>query len=534
MSDDFLYDVVDYPPLVHAQMHPSRLGAIARLHGMRAASPQSCRLLEAGCGDGLQLITLAQAYPDAHFVGVDLSTKAIERGESMRATLGLDNLQLVAADLTTWDPGAEPYDYIVAHGFYSWVPLAVRQGLLRLCARALAASGIGYVSYNALPGCHLRRMVWEMMQFHVREVADPKERVRKAREFLGWLGTDVLQRGAYGPAVRQEAEQLLDGHPSVLFHDDLASINNPFSLTEFNAHLLDHGLAFLAEADYHEMNPALLGKEGQARFAAVSGSDRIANDQYLDFLKGRRFRQSLLCLESSTRSERPDPGALMEFHASGHLRGEALAQPGDGSAGIRSGMVRFANPDGAALSTNHPLAKAVLERIGEAFPQPLAIADLLLQARGETAGGESLADDAEAVSQALLRAFELGLLSLQLDPPRFAASAPEYPVASPLARLQVQAGETTIANLRPSMVSMDSRPALELLQLLDGTRDRKAILRDLATRMSTHALPHEDDPEGGERKEGGYRDAHWWAGQLGPTLEDALQLSARMALLLDA
>ena len=534
MSDDFLYDVMDYPPLVHPQMHPSRLGAIARLHGIHAESPERCRLLEVGCGDGLQLIALAQAYPAARFVGVDLSARAIERGEAMRAALRLDNLELVVADLSTWNPGTTPYDYIVAHGFYSWVPPAVREGFLALCARALAPCGVAYASYNALPGCHLRRMVWEMAQFHVRDVAEPKERVRKTREFLGWLGEDVLQRGAYGPAVRQEAGHLLNGHPSVLFHDDLASINNPFTFMEFNGHLGQHGLAFLAEADYHEMNPALLGKEGQARFALVSGSDPLVNDQYLDFLKGRRFRQSLFCLDSSMRRDSPDPVAVASLSVSGHLRGEALAQASDAPDGERSGMVRFADPDGAALSTNHPVVKAALERVGTAFPQPLKIAELLAQARDEIGSSAGFAGDAASLSRALLRAFELGLLSLQLDPPRFAATPGDRPVASPLARLQTRSGEDTIANLRPSMVRLDSQPAIELLGLLDGTRDRAAILRDLALRMAKHPLPAGSASNELEGHEDRYRDSDWWALQLGPTLEDALQLSARMALLIES
>lgn len=528
MSEDFLYDVIDYPPLVHSQMHPARLGAIARLHGIAGASPARCRLLEVGCGDGLQLIALAQAYPDARFIGVDLSTKAIDRGEAMRTRLGLQNLELIAADLMAWNPGTAPYDYIVAHGFYSWVPQAVREGLLALCGRALAPSGVAYISYNALPGSHLRRMVWEMARFHVRDVAEPFERVRKAQEFLAWLGNDVLERGAYGPAVRHEAEQLLNGHPAVLFHDDLASINNPFTLTEFDAQISAHGLAFLSEADYHEMNPALLGKEGQERFSTVRSSDRLANDQYLDFLKGRRFRQSLVCRGSAAWVEAPEPGVVVDFHASGHLRGEPLAVASDDHAGPPAGMVRFANPDGAALSTNHPVVKAALECIGNAFPQPLGVVDLLARARESTNSTAPAAEDAAALSQALLRAFELGLLLLQLDPPRFAATPGERPLASPLARLQVEIGEETIANLRPSMVSLDSRPAIELLRLLDGTRDRDAILRDLAARMAE--FPRESGPDDGK---GESRDAGWWARQLAPTLEDALQLSARMALLLD-
>ena len=61
MSEPFSYDLVEYPAYVHSQMHPSRLAAIARLHGLPAASPTACRLLEVGCGDGLQWLTLAQS-----------------------------------------------------------------------------------------------------------------------------------------------------------------------------------------------------------------------------------------------------------------------------------------------------------------------------------------------------------------------------------------------------------------------------------------------------------------------------------------
>ena len=187
MTGSFAYDILEYPSHVHPQMHPSRLAAIARLHGIAAASPADCRLLEVGCGDGLQLVTLAMAYPRSRFVGVDMSQAAIARGEAIRARLGLDNLQLVAADLLEWNPGPASYDYIVAHGFYSWVPDFVRERLLALCNEALAPAGIAYVSYNALPGCHIRRMLWEMMKFHTRDIDDPRGKIEQAQGFLAWL-----------------------------------------------------------------------------------------------------------------------------------------------------------------------------------------------------------------------------------------------------------------------------------------------------------------------------------------------------------
>ena len=524
MTEGTAYDVVDYPPLIHVAMHPSKLGAIGRLLGIGATSPRACRLLEVGCGDALQLLSLAQAYPESRFIGVDLSAKAIARGEAMRAQLGLDNLQLVAADLTEWDPGDAPYDYIVAHGFFSWVPPFVREHLLALCNRALAAEGIAYISYNALPGCHLRRMAWEMMQFHVRDVVEPVERVRKAREFLEWLGNDTLERGAYGPAIRHEARHLLnDTQPAVLYHDDLSSINEPFSITGFIGQARKHGLEFLAEADYHEFNPALLGAEAQARFEAMCGDDRVVNDQYLDFLKGRRFRQTLLCrAPAAPASAVVQAGAVAGLEVSGHIRAEPLA----GQEPARAGLMRFASSDGAAISTNHPVVQAALRHVGDVFPRPIRFERLLDLARHDAGSLDPAEDDADALAVTLARAFELGLVALHLDAPRFAAAASDYPVASPLARAQAAAGRDLVANLRPSMVRLDSKPALELLQLLDGTRDRATILQDLAARMAQHEVPGSDGTPT-------THSADWWREQLAPSLEQAMALCVRNALLME-
>src|SRR5690606_26802640 len=187
MNDAFAYDIVDYPGWVRPQCHPSRLAAIARLHGIAAASPTHCRYLEVGCGDGANLLPLALAFPRARFVGIDLSTTAIARAERMRARLGLENLELRVADIAACDPGADPFDYIVAHGFYSWVPAPVRDALLALCRDRLGAGGIAYVSYNALPGCHFRSIIRDMLRHHVDGIVEPARRIDEALAFLRFL-----------------------------------------------------------------------------------------------------------------------------------------------------------------------------------------------------------------------------------------------------------------------------------------------------------------------------------------------------------
>lgn len=526
MTDSFAYDILEYPAHVHPQMHPSRLAAIARLHCIPATSPAQCRLLEVGCGDGLQLITLAMAYPRSRFIGVDMSRAAIARGEAMRSRLGLDNLQLIAADLLTWDPGAAPYDYIVAHGFYSWVPESVRERLLALCNQSLAPAGIAYTSYNALPGCHIRRMMWETMKFHTREVDDPGEKIARARELLAWLEHDVIDsKQVYAEIVHHEARDLLKRtDTSVLFHDDMAAINRPLLFSDFMQQAARHHLAFLAEADYFEGNDKVLdAAEARERLARMSGGDLLLKEQYLDFLKGRRFRQTLLCHASVDIQREPVMAAAMRMDVVGQMRAELA----DGAALdlSKGSVVRFHNLDGAALVIDHPVAKAALALVGEAFPAPLAATDLLAHARARAASDASIDDDAAVLAHTLTAGFQMGLLILHCDAPRFATEAGERPRTSELARLQLDAGIDLLTSLRPSMVRLDSRLALELVRLLDGSRDRAAILRDLAARMAALPIPGDE----GET----FQSEDWWREQLTPKLEDGLQQTARMALLVE-
>lgn len=470
MNDVFAYDQVDYPSLVHPQMHPSRLAAIARLHGIRAASPVACRLLEIGCGDGLQLITLAMAYPQSHFVGVDLSANAITRGEEMRKSLGLDNLQLIAADLLQWQAEGQIFDYVLAHGFYSWVPEPVRQRLFQLCDHHLGSHGIAYISYNALPGSHLRRMLWEILKFHAGTSHDPAASVERARECLDLLLLGMPDNTRYRTTLAGEISDLkarLD--PRVLFHDDLAEINDPFTLDQFMRAAGNHGLGFVAEASYHEMSLHNAHPDARAILDEIAQDDIVTKEQYLDFFTGRRFRQTILCRSKANPRPRADPDSIADLALVTELE-HAPELPST------QGGVRFTRPSSGGLETNDKVIQAMLELCGSLHPQALTVASLLQAARDKVDAKDSFTDDLRRVSAFLLRAFEAGLVELHLDAPEFTRHAPSRPTASLLARRQVEAGETRVVSLRPSTVQLEDPMTCSLLLALDGTRDRNAII----------------------------------------------------------
>src|SRR2546423_1022358 len=124
MSDQSLtaYDHVLYPSLAHVQTHPDRLATIAALFGMQTAPVEKCRVLELGCGDGTNLISMAYGLPNSEFVGIDAAGRAIAAGNEMIRDLSLHNVRLEQLDLVKFAAEGNPFEYIIAHGVYSWVP----------------------------------------------------------------------------------------------------------------------------------------------------------------------------------------------------------------------------------------------------------------------------------------------------------------------------------------------------------------------------------------------------------------------------
>lgn len=86
-------------------------------------------------------------------------------------------------DIRNLPSGLGRFDYVIAHGLYSSIPTAVRTRDAGDCAPS-RAEGRGIRGYNALPGSHLRDVVWDMVKYHTRAIADKRAKVAAARELL--------------------------------------------------------------------------------------------------------------------------------------------------------------------------------------------------------------------------------------------------------------------------------------------------------------------------------------------------------------
>lgn len=469
------YAEVPYPGLAFPQSHPDRLATHARLMGLKPAPPERCRMLELGCADGGNLIPMAAALPESEFRGLDLDPHALAAANERAAALGAGNVVFVEADLATLDPGElGRFDYVVAHGVYSWVPEEVRERLLALCRAVLERHGVAYISYNALPGGHLRAMTWDAMRFHARELERPEERVGAAREMLSVLAEGIPGDDPYRRFSAAYAERVLGRSDAVLYHDDLEPENRPLLFTDFVAEASAHQLQYLAEADWFEMSATRLPRAA-ADLLARSGEDRIAREQYLDFLKCRAYRQTLLCRAEQRMPDAPSTDAARELLAAAPVRPTSpRAEPAGRS------KVEFRTPKGATLTTDHPLLKASLLELGAAWPQRLGFEAVLERASARLGVGVDAAGEA-ALADLWLRAYEANVLHLHAHSPGHAAAPGECPRASALARRQLALGDETVTSLDHETIGLDERMR-RLIELLDGTRDREALARELGSK----------------------------------------------------
>jgi SAM-dependent methyltransferase len=440
-----LYDEIPYPSLPRPQSHPSRIAALAAIAGMTPPPVSRWRVLEIGCGDASNLVPLAFEYPEGQFTGVDRAAVPLARGRDAAAKFGLANLELYQADLLDWKPDGE-FDYVIAHGFYSWVPLEIRDRLLEICAAVLAPGGVAYVSYNALPGSHLRRYVWDFLKFHTRRAASSRIRIEKANE----LARLIAARSADDPgraAIRKEMEIVLERGAEAIFHDDLSETNDPVYLLGFIEHIARHGLQYLGDAEPWR---------DDVRDLPLPVEDWFEARQYGDFLDCRKFRESILC-----RKEIPLDRALaldrfQPLAAASRVR-PAEPQP--------DGAQKFELSQGRSLTTNHPLVKDVLCFLATHWPGSVPVAGLPL-------GGCPPEDAADM----LMHLVEAEAIELWQQPPRVATAISERPVASPLARFQLSLGLTMVTNQRHQSIDLLDETARALVSLLDGTRDREALV----------------------------------------------------------
>jgi SAM-dependent methyltransferase len=443
---DNVYDAVRYSNNPYAQTHPERLATVAILHGLTPPDPFSARVLELGCGAGGNLLAMAAATPGIRATGVDLAAGPIAEGRAAIAEIGMTNVDLRQGDLRQLADGSlGEYDYIIAHGVYSWIPDEARDALMATIRAGLAPDGVAYVSFNANPGGYFRRMLRDVGLWHSRDIADPAARSAKAQELYKFLGEHrVSNADTYGALLGREVPPLADAPLYRLVHDDLSEHWHPVWFADFAEHAARHGLDYLGEADLYGLRGENLPEGVEPELWQLAGGDRVAFENYTDLLTARHFRQSLVCRAGHSIATAPAPERTRRLHWAVRPQAEPL----------EVGLVAD-----------------IFAELDKFRPRTLGFAELQ----------ERLGADPEPLGEALLDGFRRERLIPHAGPLRVALEPGERPKASALARWQAARGPA-ITSLAYTTVQMEEPAARLLITLLDGTRDRAAIRAELGAR----------------------------------------------------
>lgn len=477
------YDAIPYESVPIAETHVEGLAALGRLFGVATADPTRCRVLELGCAEGGNLVPMAFYLPGSAFVGIDLSARQIETGQRLIDTLGLTNVRLLHRDVSEGADDLGRFDFIIAHGLYSWVPEAVRARILEICARNLAPGGIAYVSWNALPGWHTRAVMRDMLLHHVRGETEPRARLERAYRFLADFGDALAEEaGDLAGILAAEVAYLRRAPPSYLYHEYLVETNTPLLFADFVQQAARHGLQYVADVDLHTLLAHTLGRAGRAALAAMT--DRLERIQYMDFLRARRFHRSLLTHAGTPLAEGPDMEALrrLAFHAD-------LACDEEIDLGSTAHQA-FYTPTGARYAVKHPLAKAAAVWLASAYPDCVGYRALYEAAAGVVSehGDPAMAREEAAFAAELLELLAWGAVRPVVTERAYGFEPAARPRANALARALLEAGSDCLPSVRHTAVHLDELGA-RLLGLLDGRRDLDALTRAMAESLAGEQGP---------------------------------------------
>jgi SAM-dependent methyltransferase len=469
------YDELPYDSLPLPETQPDFLAAVARLHGFDAPDPRRARILELGCAQGGNLIPLAWRWPESDCIGVELSRVQAQAGADFIHRLGLPNVRILHGDLAALPDDLGEFDYLIAHGVFSWVPPAVQQALLEVCRRHLSPNGIAYLSFNVAAGWHALQPLRTALVERTSADLPAPERHQQALRVL-----DQLQAEWSDPFLLKEIAYLKAAAPSYLFHEYLADFNAPIPFAEFAAQLDAHGLRYVGEAGPRS---AVVEFEDAWGLTPESMAGRwLDAEAALDDALATRFRRALIARATSACAQPPQAEVLSGLAFYADLRSDEEI---DLEAATEQG---FVNPAGNTFPIEHPAMKAAAMALSAVYPGALEYAALRSAARAVLAEhGAGTQEEEAGFRDALFQLVMAHGVMPTVVAGALTAVPGETPCAHALARQQAASPGWVVSGAR--QVAMDLDPAGRmLLSALDGSQTVDALAARMQAGLAQSGL----------------------------------------------
>jgi methyltransferase-like protein len=370
------------------------------------------------------------------------------------------------------------FDFVISHGVYSWVPEDVQVAILSACQKLLAPNGIAYLSYNVYPGWKAKEIVRDAMLLRGGDTGTPEHRLSYARGMIDFLEEIAPADSVLAKAISDYRAQTLHAKDYYVLHEHLEPFNLPCYFLKLVSRANEHGLAYLADTAPNTMFAVNYGDKIAQPLLAECGHSQVLVEQYLDFFVNRAFRQSLF-----VRAERAsqiryqlDRKQLERLHFAASIPANSQATELDDSN-------QEYGESGATLVTNEPAVKAALHALNARWPWTLSrveLQDAVAQRLG-AAGVASAENQNERIDDLLEHLIMRGQVRFRLDPVLPEPAATPIQLDEPARRLaELTRGDADAYTFNPWHEELTlSAVDRHLLPLLDGTRDRDALVNEI-------------------------------------------------------
>ncbi|MBV9861637.1 MAG: methyltransferase regulatory domain-containing protein [Alphaproteobacteria bacterium] len=286
--------VTDIPYLrgFKPMLAPAWLDHVALVSGFAPPSRQAgYHWCDLGCGQGVTAAILAATHPAGRFFGIDAMPVHIEHARRLAGEIGAETAEFCTADFAAALESPLPqFDYIVAHGVYTWVDEAARADLRRVIERRLKPGGLVYISYNAMPGW-LRDLPFQRLvsELGAGFPGDSAARFAQAAAVIRELAAGGAPAFKDSYILRELAAHPDDYRPGYLVHEFMHAGWAALYVSDVRREMAAIGLRPVGSATLIENCDAwVLGAEAGARLQAIDDPDR--RELVRDFWIDQRFR----------------------------------------------------------------------------------------------------------------------------------------------------------------------------------------------------------------------------------------------------
>ncbi|MGA7867356.1 MAG: class I SAM-dependent methyltransferase, partial [Stellaceae bacterium] len=295
----------DFKPM----LAPAWLDHVALVAGIEPpARRNGFAWCDLGCGQGVTAAILAATHPAGVFHGIDAMPVHIDHARRLAAAAAIPNLELHAVDFAAAIALELPqFDYIVAHGVYTWVGPEAQYAMRRFIDRRLKPGGLVYLSYNAMPGW-ARDLPFQglLREFGRTFRGDDFGRLTAAAELARTLAGAGVASLAGSFIVKELQERPEDYPPAYLVHEFMPPAWQPLFVTEVRRDMATIGLEPVGSATLSEnFDWMVLDEAARQKLGAITDPDarELVRDYYLD----QRFRCDVFA--RSNRQLGPDERA---------------------------------------------------------------------------------------------------------------------------------------------------------------------------------------------------------------------------------